>query len=96
MAQAQLAETATSVLTHLHPSGSGSASAHLAVAAGRLASLPAHPMTAGRIVFLAVLVLFFCVLFVGAYVWMRRPNFGQLEGGRRMKPQEGTGPPGLT
>jgi hypothetical protein len=61
------------------------AHAHLvAAAAGRLSTLPQHPMSALRIVFLVVLVLFFCSLFIGSYIWMRRPNFGQIEGGRGM------------
>jgi hypothetical protein len=54
----------------------------LASAAGRLSALPQHPMSPLRIVFLVVLVLFFCSLFIGSYIWMRRPSFGQLEGGR--------------
>jgi hypothetical protein len=59
------------------------AHAHLlAAATGRLSTLPHHPMSALRITFLVVLVLFFCSLFIGSYIWMRRPNFGQLEGGR--------------
>ena len=37
-------------------------------------------MSVARIVFLVSLVVFFTVLFVAAYVWMRRPNFGQQEG----------------
>jgi heme/copper-type cytochrome/quinol oxidase subunit 3 len=37
-------------------------------------------MSVARIVFLISLVVFFIVLFVAAYVWMRRPNFGQPEG----------------
>jgi hypothetical protein len=57
-------------------------SAHLAAAAGRLNALPQHPMSHLRVIFLAVLVAFFCSLFIGSYIWMRRPNFGQLEGGR--------------
>jgi hypothetical protein len=30
-----------------------------------------------RVIFLIVLVLFFCSLFIGSYIWMRRPGFGQ-------------------
>jgi hypothetical protein len=66
------------------------AHAHLVAAAtGRLSTLPQHPMSALRITFLVVLVLFFCGLFIGSYIWMRRPNFGQLEGGRGMAKAHG-------
>jgi hypothetical protein len=54
----------------------------LASAAGRLSALPQHPMSHLRIIFLVVLVLSFCSLFIGSYIWMRRPSFGQL--GQRM------------
>jgi hypothetical protein len=50
----------------------------LASAAGRLSTLPQHPMSHLRIIFLVVLVVFFCSLFIGSYIWMRRPGFGQL------------------
>jgi hypothetical protein len=92
METAQLAQLADQVRTHVH--SSASASGHWAVAAGRLASLPAHPMSVGRIIFLAVLVLFFCSLFVGAYIWMRRPDFGQLERGQGKRTPEGPAGPG--
>jgi hypothetical protein len=36
-----------------------------------------HSLSQARLAFLVVLVVFFCLLFVGVYVWMRRPNFGQ-------------------
>ncbi len=34
-------------------------------------------MSHAKFVFLIALVVFFVVLFVTAYVWMRRPDFGQ-------------------
>ena len=55
-------------------------------------SFPHHPlasfgqiqtqaMSHAKFIFLIALVIFFVVLFVAAYVWMRRPDFGQ-KGGR--------------
>jgi hypothetical protein len=46
-----------------------------------------HAMSQGRLIFLVVLVVFFCTLFIGSYIWMRRPNFGQI-GGRERRPSE--------
>ena len=34
-------------------------------------------MSHAKFIFLIALVIFFIVLFVVAYVWMRRPEFGQ-------------------
>jgi hypothetical protein len=51
-----------------------------AVAAPRAPMLVQHPMSPARVVFLAVLVVFFCTLFIGSYIWMRRPKFGQVGG----------------
>lgn len=34
-------------------------------------------MTPGRWIFLIVLAVFFCSLFTGVYIWMRRPRFGE-------------------
>jgi hypothetical protein len=34
-------------------------------------------LSPGRLIFLISLVVFFTVLFVVAYVWMRKPDFGQ-------------------
>ena len=39
-------------------------------------------MTPGRWIFLVVLAVFFCSLFTGVYVWMRRPRFGEDDGPR--------------
>jgi hypothetical protein len=66
--------------------------ASVAAAAPRAPMLVQHPMSHARVVFLAVLVVFFCALFIGSYVWMRRPKFGQLGGGDRPRPS-GTGVP---
>jgi hypothetical protein len=62
----------------------------VASATGRLSTLPQHPMSHLRIIFLIVLVLFFCGLFIGCYIWMRRPSFGQL-GQRVAKTGAGVG-----
>jgi hypothetical protein len=40
----------------------------------------APSMTPGRWIFLVVLAVFFCSLFTGAYIWMRRPKFGDDDG----------------
>ena len=40
-------------------------------------SLQAHPMSRAKLIFLVALVVFFTCLFIGTYIWMRRPNFGQ-------------------
>jgi hypothetical protein len=37
-------------------------------------------MSHAKFIFLIALVIFFVVLFVAAYVWMRRPEFGQKGG----------------
>jgi hypothetical protein len=42
-------------------------------------------MSHAKFIFLIALVIFFVVLFVVAYVWMRRPEFGQ-KGGRHPIP----------
>jgi hypothetical protein len=42
-----------------------------------IASVQSHPLSTDRVIFLAVLVAFFSVLFVVSYVIMRRPDFGQ-------------------
>jgi hypothetical protein len=47
--------------------------------ASAVSRVPAqHAMSHARLVFLVVLVVFFCTLFIASYIWMRRPNFGQL------------------
>ena len=51
---------------------------------GILGSVQTHDLSRARLIFLVVLVVFFCALFIGAYVWMRRPSFGQ--GGGRPAP----------
>jgi hypothetical protein len=48
---------------------------------GVLASVQTHSLSGARLIFLVVLVVFFCLLFIASYVWMRRPSFGQ-GGGR--------------
>jgi hypothetical protein len=37
-------------------------------------------LSPARLIFLIALVVFFTVLFVVVYVWMRKPGFGQQEG----------------
>ncbi len=68
-------------------------SGHLALPASPADSLQRHPFTSlsaqvqtqamshAKFIFLIALVVFFVALFVVAYVWMRRPEFGQ-KGGR--------------
>jgi hypothetical protein len=67
-----------------------------AAAVPRVPMLVQHAMSPARVVFLAVLVAFFCALFIGSYIWMRRPGFGQI-GGHRPGPAAAgvpaTGPP---
>jgi hypothetical protein len=43
--------------------------------------IQSQAMSHAKFVFLIALVIFFVALFVAAYVWMRRPDFGQ-KGGR--------------
>jgi hypothetical protein len=50
------------------------------VLAGQIQS---QAMSHAKFIFLIALVIFFVALFVAAYVWMRRPDFGQ-KGGRPM------------
>jgi hypothetical protein len=52
-----------------------------------------HAMSHARLIFLVVLVVFFCSLFIGAYIWMRRPNFGQIAGRPRVPSDPGTPDP---
>jgi hypothetical protein len=53
---------------------------HHALLTGQIQS---QTMSHAKFVFLIALVIFFVALFVAAYVWMRRPDFGQ-KGGRAM------------
>ena len=46
-----------------------------------IGQIQSQAMSHAKFVFLIALVVFFVVLFVAAYVWMRRPEFGQ-KGGR--------------
>ena len=50
------------------------------VLAGQIQS---QAMSHAKFIFLIALVVFFVALFVAAYVWMRRPDFGQ-KGGQRV------------
>jgi hypothetical protein len=45
-------------------------------------------MSHAKFIFLIALVIFFVVLFVVAYVWMRRPEFGQ-KGGHPIRTSSG-------
>jgi hypothetical protein len=56
--------------------------ARVAASVPRVPMLAQHPMSHARVVFLVVLVVFFCALFIGSYIWMRRPGFGEIEGSR--------------
>ncbi|HEX3796758.1 MAG TPA: hypothetical protein VHV57_19855 [Acidimicrobiales bacterium] len=42
-----------------------------------IGTLQPHPTSTGKLIFLVLLVIFFSVLFVASYIWMRRPDFGQ-------------------
>jgi hypothetical protein len=47
-------------------------------------------MSHAKFIFLVALVVFFIVLFVVAYIWMRRPDFGQ-KGGHPIRAASRTG-----
>jgi hypothetical protein len=56
-------------------------SAYLLYTSGPLVGLVrSQSLSPARLIFLISLVVFFTVLFVVAYVWMRKPEFGQHEG----------------
>jgi hypothetical protein len=56
-------------------------SAYLLHTSGPLVGLVrSQSLSPARLVFLISLVVFFTVLFIVAYVWMRKPEFGQHEG----------------
>jgi hypothetical protein len=64
----------------------------------RVAMLQPHALSLGRVIFLVAIVVTFCALFIGFYVWMRRPDFGQggsdqptLATSDRPQPAAGTG-----
>jgi hypothetical protein len=48
-----------------------------------VAMLQSHAMSRGRVIFLVAIVVTFCALFIGFYVWMRRPGFRQAGGGEQ-------------
>jgi hypothetical protein len=52
-------------------------------------------LSPARLIFLISLVVFFTVLFIVSYVWMRKPEFGQHQGharpGSLRKPADPTG-----
>jgi hypothetical protein len=58
------------------------------VLAGQIQS---QAMSHAKFIFLIALVIFFVALFVAAYVWMRRPEFGQ-KGGHTVVKDEGLVP----
>ncbi len=68
------------VLSEASASGLGLHSLQSASPAFRVAFVQPHPMSLGRVIFLVIIVAFFCGLFVGSYIWMRRPRFGQARG----------------
>jgi hypothetical protein len=49
----------------------------LAAATSKVVTVHTPSMTPGRWIFLVVLAVFFCSLFTGVYVWMRRPTFSE-------------------
>jgi hypothetical protein len=54
-----------------------------------IGQIQTQTMSHAKFVFLIVLVVFFIALFVAAYLWMRRPDFGQ-KGGRPMSSVSGS------
>jgi hypothetical protein len=56
-------------------------------------------LSPARLIFLISLVVFFTVLFIVSYVWMRKPEFGQHEGhgkpGALRKDADPKGPSGV-
>jgi hypothetical protein len=75
-------------------------SAYLLRTSGPLIGLArSQTLSPARLIFLISLVVFFTVLFVVAYVWMRKPEFGQHEGhakpGALPKPADPKGQAGL-
>jgi hypothetical protein len=64
----------SSTATGLHPTPPVS---------GLVGSVQTHALSPERVIFLVVIVVFFCLLFIGSYIWMRRPSFGQ--GGERTR-----------
>jgi hypothetical protein len=54
------------------------------------AQIQTQAMSHAKFVFLIALVVFFVALFVVAYVWMRRPEFGQKGGRPKPTPSGGT------
>jgi flagellar biosynthesis/type III secretory pathway M-ring protein FliF/YscJ len=52
-----------------------------------LGQIQSQAMSDAKFIFLAVAVVFFVALFVAAYVWMRRPEFGQKGGGVAREPR---------
>jgi hypothetical protein len=64
----------------------GSVPAYLLHSSGPLVGLAqSQALSPGRLIFLISLVVFFTVLFVVAYVWMRKPGFGQHGGHEQPK-----------
>ena len=56
-------------------------SAYLLHTSGPLVGLArSQTLSPARLIFLIVLVVFFTVLFIVSYVWMRKPDFGEHEG----------------
>jgi hypothetical protein len=65
------------VLTAAIASNLGSHSTQSVLDVLRPAFVQPHPMSKAKVIFLAILVVFFCGLFMASYIWMRRPDFGQ-------------------
>ena len=55
-----------------------------------LGQIQSQAMSHAKFIFLIALVVFFVALFVAAYIWMRRPDFGQ-KGGQPMTTASGGG-----
>ena len=62
-----------------HPELHASPLRHLSLSL--IGQIQSQTMSHAKFIFLVALVVFFVALFVAAYLWMRRPDFGQ-KGGR--------------
>ena len=61
---------------HVLPASPAPSSPHR-LSLSLIGQIQTQAMSHAKFVFLIALVIFFVVLFVVAYVWMRRPDFGQ-------------------
>src|SRR5580704_6333074 len=74
---------------HVLPASPAATSPHR-LSVSLIGQIQTQAMSHAKFVFLIALVIFFVVLFVVAYVWMRRPEFGQKGGRPKPTPSGGT------